>query len=69
MKRRPSWRVWELILLVSLASCGSQNGPVPRCLTKEEARTQCLAEEISKGFNLDQARLQCDPFFLVDSCY
>jgi hypothetical protein len=69
MKRRPTWRVLGLILLMTLQSCGGNKEGASRCKTKEEARTQCLAEYIADGFTLDQAKVRCDPLFTVDSCY
>lgn len=73
MNPRRTWRVLSLILLMTLQSCGSNDGEglskIPRCLTKEEALTRCLAIEIGSGLNMEQARLRCEPFFRVDSCY
>lgn len=63
------WRVLVLTMLVTLQSCGGDKEGASRCKSREEARTQCLAEYIADGFTLEQAVIRCDPLFTVDSCY
>lgn len=66
---KATWRVLFLITLMTLQSCGGDKEGASRCKSKEEARTQCLAEYIADGLTLEQSKLRCDPLFTVDSCY
>ncbi len=60
----------KLLLVISLASCGGHDEK--NCLSREQARAICLAEEIQRDPNptlLEIQKLNCSRVYPAPACY